>query len=91
MNSGTASWEFTGGLQVGAPLGSFALKFTSIAVSASSASGTAYTAHGTLDANLVPGPGTSATGTATMHITFWGRSGPRRLRVERSPAVPETL
>lgn len=70
VTSGTGTWEMTGGKQLGAPLGSFALKYSSVAVAASSSTGTAYTTHGTLDATLVPGPGSSATGNAAMHVVF---------------------
>ena len=70
VSSGAGTWEMTGGKQLGAPLGSFLLKYSSVVVSASSATGSVYTTHGTLDATLVPGPGSSATGNAAMHVVF---------------------
>jgi hypothetical protein len=66
---GSASWQFAAG-QSFAPLGSGSLTFTTVAPATSGSSGSTYTAHGTMDASLVPAPGTTASGDATMHIVF---------------------
>jgi hypothetical protein len=69
VNVGNASWEFSAGQQA-APLGSGTLTFTTVAPLAANANGSVYDAHGTMDANLVPSPGTTATGNATLHVVF---------------------
>lgn len=66
---GSATWQFSAGQQF-APLGSGSLTFTTVAQATSGSSGSTYTAHGTMDASLVPTPGTTASGNATMHIVF---------------------
>ena len=65
----TATWEFSAGQQK-TPLGSGSLTFSSVAAGPPQASGTAYITHGTIDGNLVPSPGTKATGNATIHVDF---------------------
>ena len=69
VNVGTATWEFSAGQQA-VPLGSGTLTFTTVAPLAANANGSVYDAHGTMDANLVPSPGTTATGNATLHVVF---------------------
>jgi len=69
VNIGTATWEFSAGQQL-TPLGSGTLTFTTVAPLGSNANGSVYDAHGTMDANLVPSPGTTATGNATLHVVF---------------------
>jgi hypothetical protein len=66
---GSASWQFSAGQQF-APLGSGSLTFATVAQTTSGTSGSTYTTHGTMDASLVPTPGTTASGSATMHIVF---------------------
>jgi hypothetical protein len=66
---GTASWEFSAGQQK-TPLGSGSMTLSSVSAGPAQASGTAYIVHGTVDGNLVPSPGTPATGNATIHVDF---------------------
>lgn len=66
---GTASWEFSAGAQA-APLGSGTLTFTTVGAASIGSTGTLYNAHGTLDATLVPSPGTTASGNAMLHVEF---------------------
>ena len=66
---GTATWEFSAGQQK-TPLGSGSLIFSSVAANPPGTAGTTYATHGTIDASLVPTPGTTASGNATMHIDF---------------------
>ena len=66
---GSAKWEFSAGQQL-APLGSGSLTFTTVAQATSGTTGATYTTHGTIDASLVPSPGTTASGNATMRIVF---------------------
>jgi len=66
---GTSTWEFSAG-QSKTPLGSGSLTFSSVAAGPPQATGTAYIVHGTVDGNLVPSPGTPATGNATIHVDF---------------------
>lgn len=65
----TSTWEFSAG-QSKTPLGSGTLTLSSVSAGPPSATGVAYIVHGTIDGNLVPSPGTQATGTATIHIDF---------------------
>ena len=69
VSAGTATWEFSAG-QSKTPLGSGTLTFSSVAAGPAQASGTTYIVHGTVDGSLVPSPGTTATGSATMHVDF---------------------
>ncbi len=69
VNVGTATWEFSAGQQL-TPLGSGTLTFTTVTALTANANGSVYDAHGTMDANLVPSPGTTATGNATLHVVF---------------------
>jgi hypothetical protein len=66
---GTSTWEFSAGQQK-MPLGSGSLTFSSVVAGLPGTSGTTFVTHGTIDANLVPSPGTPASGNATMHIDF---------------------
>jgi hypothetical protein len=66
---GSATWQFAAG-QLFTPLGSGSLSYTSVAQTSSGPAGNAYAAHGTMDATLVPSPGTTASGNATIHIAF---------------------
>jgi hypothetical protein len=66
---GKSTWEFSAG-QSATVLGSGSLTFSSVAASSTGSTGMTYDAHGTIDANLVPSPGTPASGNATMHIDF---------------------
>jgi len=66
---GASTWEFSAGQQQ-APLGTGTLSFSSVVDATAGTTGTTYTTHGTIDATLVPSPGTPATGNATMHIDF---------------------
>ena len=69
VSVGTATWEFSAGNSK-PPLGNGTLVFSSVAAGPAQSSGTTYIVHGTVDGNLVPSPGTTATGTATMHVEF---------------------
>ena len=69
VSVGSATWEFSAGQQ-SAPLGSGTLSFTSVDPLAANVNGSVFDAHGTMDANLVPSPGTTATGNATLHVVF---------------------
>jgi hypothetical protein len=69
VSAGSATWEFSAG-QSKTPLGSGTLSFSSVAAGPAQTTGTAYIVHGTIDGNLVASPGTTATGTATMHVDF---------------------
>lgn len=66
---GAATWEFSAGQQK-TPLGTGSLVFSSVSAIATTTAGTSYTTHGTIDAALVPSPGTTATGSAAMHVAF---------------------
>ena len=69
VTAGTSTWEFSAG-QSKTPLGSGTLTISSVSAGPPQASGTAYIVHGTVDGSLVPSPGTTATGNATMHVEF---------------------
>ena len=69
VSVGASTWEFSAG-QSKTPLGNGTLTFSSVASGPAQATGTSYIVHGTIDGNLVPSPGTQATGTATMHVVF---------------------
>ena len=69
VSAGAAKWEFSAGNSK-PPLGSGSLTFSSVAAGPAQATGTTYIVHGTVDGNLVPSPGTTATGNATMHVEF---------------------
>jgi hypothetical protein len=69
VSVGAASWSFNAGDQK-TPIGSGSLTFSSVVLNTAGATGATYVTHGTIDGNLVPAAGTSASGNATMHIDF---------------------